>query len=110
TPFYAVLKGVPDKLTGVLLMGASVIILFLVPWLDRSPVKSIRYRPLQYKIMLGLFAIAFVRLGMLGMAEGTPAQTFETRIWTFVYFGFFILLYFLSPHERTKPVPERVTH
>lgn len=110
TPFYAILKAVPDKLAGVLLMGASVAILFFVPWLDRSPVKSIRYRGLQYKIMLGLFAIAFVRLGMLGMAEGTPAQTWEMRIWTFVYFAFFILLYFLSPKERTKPVPERVTH
>jgi ubiquinol-cytochrome c reductase cytochrome b subunit len=110
TPFYAILKGVPDKLMGVLLMGASVVILFFVPWLDRSPVKSIRYRGLRYKIMLGLFAIAFVRLGMLGMAEGTPAQTWETRIWTVVYFGFFVLLYFLSPGERTKPVPERVTH
>jgi len=110
TPFYAILKAVPDKLMGVMLMGASVVILFFVPWLDRSPVKSIRYRPLQYKVMLGLFTIAFVRLGMLGMAEGTPSQTVEMRVWTFVYFAFFVLLFFLSPRERTKPVPERVTH
>ncbi len=110
TPYYAILKAVPDKLMGVLLMGTSVVILFFAPWLDRSPVKSIRYRSMQYKIMLGLFTIAFVRLGMLGMAEGTPAQTWEMRIWTFVYFAFFVLLYFLSPRERTKPVPERVTH
>jgi ubiquinol-cytochrome c reductase cytochrome b subunit len=59
---------------------------------------------------LGLFAVAFVRLGMLGMAEGTPAQTWEMRVWTFVYFAFFILLFFLSPKEKTKPVPDRVTH
>ena len=110
TPYYAILKAVPDKLMGVLLMGASVAILFFVPWLDRSPVKSIRYRGLQFKIMLGLFTIAFIRLGMLGMAEGTVAQTWEMRLWTFVYFAYFILLYFLSPRERTKPVPERVTH
>jgi len=110
TPFYAILKAVPDKLMGVMLMGASVVILFFVPWLDRSPVKSIRYRGLQYKIMLGLFTVAFIRLGMLGMAEGTPAQTIEMRIWTFVYFAYFVLLYFLSPKERTKPVPERLTH
>ncbi|HLF31390.1 MAG TPA: cytochrome bc complex cytochrome b subunit [Xanthomonadales bacterium] len=110
TPFYAILKAVPDKLMGVMLMGASVVILFFVPWLDRSPVKSIRYRAMQYKVTLGLFSVAFVRLGMLGMAEGTPAQTWEMRIWTFVYFAFFILLFFLSPRERTKPVPERVTH
>ncbi len=110
TPFYAILKAVPDKLMGVMLMGVSVMILFFVPWLDRSPVKSIRYRPLRFKLMLALFAFAFVRLGMLGMAEGTPSQTIEMRIWTFVYFAFFILLYFLSPKERTKPVPDRVTH
>ncbi|MDZ4731472.1 MAG: cytochrome b N-terminal domain-containing protein [Xanthomonadales bacterium] len=110
TPFYAILKAVPDKLMGVILMGASVMVLFFLPWLDRSPVKSIRYRGMQYKIMLALFVIAFIRLGMLGMAEGTPAQTIEMRIWTFVYFAYFILLFFLSPRERTKPVPERVTH
>ena len=110
TPFYAILKAVPDKLIGVLLMGASVLILFFVPWIDRAPVKSIRYRGLQYKVMLGLFAVAFVRLGMLGMAEGTPGQTIEMRVWTFVYFAFFILLFFLSPKEKTKPVPQRVTH
>ncbi|HKX54975.1 MAG TPA: cytochrome bc complex cytochrome b subunit [Xanthomonadales bacterium] len=110
TPFYAILKAVPDKLMGVMLMGVSVMVLFFMPWLDRSPVKSIRYRSWQYKIMLGLFVIAFIRLGLLGMAEGTPAQTIEMRIWTFVYFAYFILLFFLSPRERTKPVPDRVTH
>ncbi|HET6563964.1 MAG TPA: cytochrome b N-terminal domain-containing protein, partial [Xanthomonadales bacterium] len=110
TPFYAILKAVPDKLMGVMLMGASVVILFFLPWLDRAPVKSIRYRGWQYKIMLGLFVIAFIRLGILGMSEGTAAQTIEMRIWTFVYFAYFILLFFLSPKERTRPVPDRVTH
>jgi ubiquinol-cytochrome c reductase cytochrome b subunit len=110
TPYYAILKAVPDKLMGVILMFAAVGILFFLPWLDRSPVKSIRYKGLWYKIMLALFAIAFVRLGMLGMSEGTPAQTVEMRVWTFVYFGFFVLLYFLSPGASTKPLPERVTH
>lgn len=110
TPFYAILKAVPDKLMGVLLMGASVLVLFFLPWLDRSPVKSIRYRGLQYKIMLALFVVAFVRLGILAVSEGTAAQNLEMRIWTFVYFAYFILLFFLSPKERTKPVPTRVTH
>jgi ubiquinol-cytochrome c reductase cytochrome b subunit len=110
TPYYAILKAVPDKLMGVILMGISVAILFFLPWLDRSPAKSIRYKGLWYKILLGLFVIAFVRLGMLGMAEGTPAQTVEMRIWTFVYFAFFVLLYFLSPRASTKPLPERLTH
>jgi len=110
TPFYAILKAVPDKLMGVVMMGASVVILFFLPWLDRSPVKSIRYRGMWYKVLLALFTIAFVRLGMLGMAEGTPAQTWEMRIWTLVYFMFFVLLYFISPGGKTKPVPDRVTH
>jgi ubiquinol-cytochrome c reductase cytochrome b subunit len=110
TPFYAILKAVPDKLMGVVLMGLSVMVLFFLPWLDRSPVKSIRYKGAWYKILVFSFAIAFVRLGMLGMAEGTPAQTWEMRIWTFVYFSFFILLFFLSKGGKTKPVPDRVTH
>ncbi|MEJ2383062.1 MAG: cytochrome bc complex cytochrome b subunit [Xanthomonadales bacterium] len=110
TPYYAILKAVPDKLMGVILMGISVAVLFFLPWLDRSPVKSIRYKGLWYKILLGLFVIAFVRLGMLGMAEGTPAQTVEMRVWTFVYFAFFVLLFFLSPRASTKPLPERLTH
>ena len=110
TPFYAILKAVPDKLMGVVMMGASVAILFFLPWLDRSPVKSIRYRGMWYKVLLALFTIAFVRLGMLGMAEGTPAQTWEMRIWTLVYFMFFVLLFFMSPGGKTKPEPDRVTH
>jgi ubiquinol-cytochrome c reductase cytochrome b subunit len=95
---------------GVLVMGASVAVLFFLPWLDRSPVKSIRYRGLWYKVLLGLFTVAFVRLGLLGMAEGTPAQTWEMRVWTLVYFMFFVLLYFMSPGGKTKPEPDRVTH
>ncbi len=110
TPYYAILKAVPDKLMGVVLMGVSVMILFFLPWLDRSPVKSIRYKGAWFKILLGLFTIAFVRLGMLGMAEGTVAETWETRFWTFIYFAFFICLFFFSKNGKTKPVPERVTH
>jgi ubiquinol-cytochrome c reductase cytochrome b subunit len=110
TPFYAILKAVPDKLMGVVMMGASVAILSFLPWLDRSPVKSIRYRGMWYKVLLTLFTIAFVRLGLLGMAEGTPAQTWEMRLWTLVYFMFFVLLFFMSPKGKTKPEPDRVTH
>ena len=85
-------------------------ILFFLPWLDRSPVKSIRYKGTWYKVLLTLFTIAFVRLGLLGMAEGTPAQTWEMRVWTLVYFMFFVLLFFMSPRGKTKPEPDRVTH
>jgi ubiquinol-cytochrome c reductase cytochrome b subunit len=63
-----------------------------------------------YKVLLGAFTIAFVRLGLLGMAEGTPAQTWEMRFWTLIYFMYFVLLYFLSPGGKTKPVPDRVKH
>ena len=110
TPFYAILKAVPDKLLGVLTMGASVLILFFLPWIDRSPVKSIRYKGLWYKVLLTLFTIAFVRLGLLGLAAGTPAQTWEMRLWTLVCFMFFVLLFFMSPRGKTKPEPDRVTH
>jgi len=110
TPFYAILKAVPDKLMGVILMGASVTILFFLPWLDRSPVKSIRYKGMWYKVLLGVFTVSFIRLGMLGMVAGTPAQIWEMRIWTLVYFMFFVLLFFLSPGGKTKPLPDRVTH
>ena len=109
TTFYAILQAVPDKLLGVILMGAAIGVLFLMPWLDRSKVRSIRYKGLGSKILLTLFAIAFIRLGMLGLAEGTSAQVLEARIWTFVYFAFFALMPFITKYEKTKPVPERVT-
>ncbi|HKJ16761.1 MAG TPA: cytochrome b N-terminal domain-containing protein [Xanthomonadales bacterium] len=110
TPYYAILKAVPDKLMGVILMGLSVGILFFLPWLDRTPVRSIRYKGWGYRLLLMLFVVAFIRLGMLGMAEGTPAQTIEMRIWTFVYFAFFGIIFFLGPKMKMKPLPDRVTH
>jgi ubiquinol-cytochrome c reductase cytochrome b subunit len=109
TPYYAILRAVPDKLMGVVLMGAAIFVLFLMPWLDRSKVRSIRYKGLGSKILLFVFAIGFIRLGMLGMAEGTPAETIESRIWTIVYFAFFALMPIVTAMENTKPVPERVT-
>jgi len=109
TPYYAILRAVPDKLMGVVLMGAAIFVLFLMPWLDRSKVRSIRYKGLGSKILLTVFAIGFIRLGMLGMAEGTPAETIESRVWTVVYFAFFALMPVVTSMESTKPVPERVT-
>ncbi|MCJ7558064.1 MAG: cytochrome b N-terminal domain-containing protein [Gammaproteobacteria bacterium] len=110
TPFYAILRAVPDKLGGVILMGAAIIVLFLLPWLDRSPVRSIRYRGWLYKLPLGLFAAAFVMLGYLGMQPPTPTYTYLARLGTVIYFGFFLLLPWLSRVDKTKPVPERVTY
>jgi len=109
TPYYAILRAIPDKLLGVVAMGAAIFVLFLMPWLDRSKVRSIRYKGLGSKIMLTVFAICFIRLGMLGTAEGTPAETLESRVWTFVYFAFFALMPVVTSMENTKPVPERVT-
>ncbi|MEM1082238.1 MAG: cytochrome bc complex cytochrome b subunit [Pseudomonadota bacterium] len=113
TPYYAMLKAIPpiagSALPGVLVMFGAIAVLFLMPWLDRSPVKSIRYKGLISKIMLFVFAITFIRLGMLGVAEGTPAELIETRIWTFLYFAFFALMPLISKAEKTLPEPERVT-
>jgi len=84
-------------------------VLFFLPWLDRSKVRSIRYKGWPSKIMLALFALGFIRLGMLGLAEGTPLQTLESRVWTAYYFAYFALLPFVTKFEKTKPEPERVT-
>ena len=109
TPYYAMLRAVPDKLFGVITMGGAVMILFLLPWLDRSPVKSIRYRSLLSKVMIALFVVAFVILGYLGMQAGSTAQTLLARVLTMFYFAFFIFMPFWSRLGATKAVPERVT-
>jgi ubiquinol-cytochrome c reductase cytochrome b subunit len=110
TPFYAILRAVPDKLGGVLMMGGAIIMLFLLPWLDRSPVRSIRYRGWMYKLPLALFTVSFVALGYLGMQPATELYTNLARVATFFYFAFFLLLPWLSVADKTKPVPERVTY
>ncbi len=107
TAFYAILQAVPNKLMGVILMGAAVLILFVVPWLDRSPVNSLRYRGWPSKIALGLLVIAFVRLSMLGLSP--DASIAEIRFWSVIYFGFFLLMPIWTSIEHTKPVPERIT-
>jgi ubiquinol-cytochrome c reductase cytochrome b subunit len=109
TPYYAMLRAVPDKLFGVMVMGGATLILFLLPWLDRSPVKSIRYRPMLHKLMLAMFCIAFVVLGWLGMQAGSTIQTWVARGLTFFYFGFFVAMPIWSRMGSFKTVPERVT-
>jgi len=109
TPFYAILRAVPDKLMGVIAMGGAIAILFVLPWLDRNNVRSIRYRSVAYKLNLVLFVIAFLALGWLGMQPATPLLTNLARVFSIIYFGFFIALFFISKFEKTKPVPERVT-
>jgi len=108
TPYYAMLRAIPDKLSGVIVMGAAVMILFLVPWLDRSPVKSIRYRGMLTKIALALFSVAFVTLGWLGMQAGSDTQKLVAQICTVIYFLYFLLMPVYTRMDAVKPVPERV--
>jgi len=113
TPFYSVLRAVPpmfgSQFPGVLAMGASLLILFFLPWLDRSPVKSIRYRSPIYKWVLGVFVVSFVMLGWLGMEPVTPLNVFLARFFTVLYFAFFILMPWYTSIGKTKEVPERLT-
>jgi ubiquinol-cytochrome c reductase cytochrome b subunit len=113
TPFYAMLRAVPpmfgSQFPGVVVMFAAILIMFFLPWLDRSPVKSIRYKGTLSKIALGIFAVTFVVLAYLGLQPATPIATLMAQIFTALYFAFFLLMPIYSKIDRTKPVPERVT-
>ena len=110
TPFYAMLRVIPDKLGGVMVMFGAIAILFAVPWLDRSKVNSVRYRGWITKVMLAILAISFVWLGKIGAGPGTdPVETIIGRVLTFLYFAFFITMPLWTKIDKTKPVPERVT-
>jgi ubiquinol-cytochrome c reductase cytochrome b subunit len=109
TPYYAMLRAVPDKLLGVVTMGGAVMILFLLPWLDRSPVKSIRYRPSWNKILYGIFVVNFLVLGYLGMKPPFDIGTLISQVGTLFYFGFFLLMPWWSRIGEFKAVPDRVT-
>ena len=113
TPFYAMLRAVPpmfnSQFPGVVVMFAAIIILFFMPWLDRSPVKSIRYKGMLFKVAIGIFVVTFVVLAWLGMQASTPTKTLLAQIFTALYFAFFLLMPFYSKMDKTKPVPERVT-
>jgi len=108
TPYYAILRAVPDKLLGVIAMGAAIAVLFVLPWLDRSPVKSMKYKGWMSKVALVLFCISFIILGVLGVLAPTPERTLVSRICTAIYFGYFILMPFYTKLEKTKVVPQRV--
>ena len=129
TPYYSILRAVPplfnSQFPGVLAMGVATLILFFLPWLDRSPVKSIRYRGPYYKGALAIFVVAFLLLGYLGVKPTTvwgqfsdPADLLDTkdvatwvaRVCTILYFLFFLLMPWYSRRDKVLPVPERVTH
>lgn len=113
TPFYSILRAVPPffntQVWGVLAMGASIGIFFLLPWLDRSPVKSIRYKGIYTKIALVLFGISFIVLGVLGTLPPTDLRQILAQVFSVVYFAFFLLMPWYSKAEKCKPVPERVS-
>jgi ubiquinol-cytochrome c reductase cytochrome b subunit len=97
------------KFWGVVLMGLSVLILAALPWLDLSPVRSIRYRPNWHKVVYAVFGIAFLILGYFGILPPTDTRTLISQICTFIYFGFFLLMPWWSAMGTFKPVPNRVT-
>jgi len=121
TPFYSILRAVPpmfgSQFPGVLAMGGAVVILFLLPWLDRSPVRSIRYKGPLFKISLTVFVISFLLLGYLGLKPtniwgqvgGTDVATVVAQLCTALYFLFFLSLPIVSKLDRTKVEPDRVT-
>ena len=113
TAFYSILRAVPplfnSQFPGVIAMGLAIVVMFLLPWLDRSPVKSIRYRGALYKWALALFVIAFFVLSYLGTQSVSETKTWLARIFSIIYFLFFILMPWYSRADKTKPEPERVT-
>jgi ubiquinol-cytochrome c reductase cytochrome b subunit len=102
------LAGCDAKFWGVLVMGGSVLILFFMPWLDKSPVKSIRYRPGWHKAVYGVFVVTFMILGYLGIEPPDPVKNLMSQFGTLIYFGFFLLMPWWSQMGTFKPVPDRV--
>jgi ubiquinol-cytochrome c reductase cytochrome b subunit len=107
--FYAILRAIPNKLVGVIAMGAAIAVLFVLPWLDRSPVRSWRYKGLPSKIYIVVFGFNFALLTWLGTQPATQTLTLVAQIASVIYFGWFVFLLFSPMIEKTKPVPERVT-
>jgi ubiquinol-cytochrome c reductase cytochrome b subunit len=108
TPFYAILRAVPDKLLGVVAMGGAILVFFLLPWLDRSPVKSIRYRGGLYKTALSVFVVTVLMLGYLGAQPPSASGTVAAQIGSVVYFLFFLAMPIYTRLDKTKPVPLRI--
>ncbi|AVR87969.1 cytochrome b [Thauera aromatica] len=116
TPFYSILRavtyplfGLDAKFWGVVAMGASVVIIAFLPWLDRSPVKSMRYKGPIFKIAVAVFVVCFFILGYLGVLPPTPGRTLVSQICSVLYFAFFLLMPWYSKLDKCKPEPERVT-
>ena len=113
TPYYAILRAVPplfgSQFPGVIAMGVAAVAVLFLPWLDRGPVKSIRYRGMLYKGFLASFVISFIGLGYLGLMPATPTYTVISQVLSVVYFAFFILMPWYTKIDKCKPEPDRLT-
>ena len=109
TPFYSMLRAVPDKLGGFITMAAAIAVLFVLPWLDRSPVRSMRYKGIVSRIAILVFVACFIILGYLGVKAVTDGRTLLAQICTVLYFGYFVGIYFWTRYETTKPEPDIIT-
>jgi len=110
TPYYAILRAIPNQRIGALLMALSIAAFLFLPWLDRAKNKSLRYRGMASKFLLGMFFVTFLLLMWLGLQPADPLYVTMARICTVTYFAFFILLPFVSKADGNGPVPERVTY
>lgn len=108
-PYYAILRAVPDKSLGAIAMFASLLMFFLLPWLDRSPVRSMRYKGPLSRITLGLFTVSFLGLLIVGCLPATYWATFSARIFAILYFSFFFLMPIYSYYDWHKVPPSRLT-
>ena len=110
TPYYAILRAIPNAALGAVFLVTAVLLFVFLPWLDRCSVKSIRYRGWQYKVALFSFVVSFIVLGYLGMQPATGVYVLLALIFTIIYFAFFLLMPFYTKLEKTKPVPHRVVY
>ncbi|MEM7220147.1 MAG: cytochrome bc complex cytochrome b subunit [Pseudomonadota bacterium] len=116
TPYYAMLRaatyplfGIDAKFWGFVVMGAAIVVPCVLPWLDKSPVKSIRYKGKISKFMLGMLVVSFFALGYLGLVASTTGRTIAAQFFTMLYFSYFVFMPWYTRAEQSKPVPERVT-
>ncbi len=109
TPFYAILRAIPNKFFGLSAMAAAIALMFVLPWLDRSPVRSIRYKGTCSKVAIVVFVICFIGLGYVGIMPVSPVLSIMAQIFAVGYFAFFLLMPFYTSLETTKPLPERLT-
>ena len=107
-PYYTMLRAVPDPFGGLIVMAAAVAIIFIVPWLDRSNVASIRYKGILSKIAIVMFVVSFITLGYLGTVTVTETGKIMSIICTAIYFAFFLLMPIYTSIEKTYEVPERL--